>query len=172
MSAAFSAPRDAEPSQHQNRAQHHLPPKSYAEAIVNGTDDGTGGTISQANGAATVNDVNGFEKVNGPQKNIYDGRVLYDKHISCDGEKLTSIKLNEAHEGRRKHDSKPTAKPMERTGKKDDTDNAKLASGRRAGAGWERSALVLWPRSILNMLTSTASVGHLSTFHYSDDFRH
>ncbi len=172
MSPAVSAPQYAEPSQPQERVEHHLPPKTYAEATVNGTDDRAGEMISEANDAASLNDVNGSAKINGPKQHIDDGRVLYDKHISHDGEKLTSIKPDEAYEEGHKHETEPTTKPRGRTGKKEDTDSAKLASGRRAGAGWERSALVLRSRSILNILTSAASVGHLSTFHFSDGFRH
>ena len=172
MSAAVSAPLNAEPSQPQERADHHLPPTSYAEATVNGSDGGAGDMTFQANDAASLNDVNGSTKVNELKQNIDDGRVLYNKHISHNGEKLTSIKPDETYGDGRKHDTKPTTRPRERIGKKEDADNGKLASGRRAGAGWERSALVLRFRSILNMLTSAASVGHLLTFRFNDDFRH
>lgn len=172
MSTAVSAPLTAEPSPPQERADHNLPPKSYAEATANGSDGTAGGMAFQANGAASLNDVNGSTKVNELKQNIDDGRVLYNKHISHNGEKLTSIKPDETYGDGRKHDAKLTTKARERTRNKEDADNGKLASGRRAGAGWERSALVLRFRSILHMLTSTASVGHLLMFHFNDDSRH
>jgi 2-acylglycerol O-acyltransferase 2 len=142
MSAAVSAPLNPEPSQPRERANHHLPPKSYAEATVEGVHNDAGEKPQEANGTASSNDANGSVKVNGVQRNIDEDRVIYDKHISRDGEQLTSIKPNEGYEEALKHDAALAPRHRGRSGKKQDPNDAKLASGRRAGAGWERSAWV------------------------------
>jgi 2-acylglycerol O-acyltransferase 2 len=148
MSAVVNAPLNPEPSQPQERVTQHLPPKSYAEAAVEGTESGARELPSEENGDVPSNDasdtkhpnaVNGSAKENGLRHNI-DGRVLYDKHISQNGEKLTSIKPDESYEQALKHHADSASKQMGRSGKKQDANDAKLASGRRAGAGWQRSA--------------------------------
>lgn len=140
MSAVVSAPLNPQPSQPQERADHHLPPKSYAEATVEGTDKHAGALPSEVNGAALPDDVTQSVKVNGLRKNIDEDRVIHDKHSSEKGEKLTSIKPDESYEQKLKHNAEPAPRQKWRSGKKQDSNEAKLASGRRAGAGWERSA--------------------------------
>jgi 2-acylglycerol O-acyltransferase 2 len=140
MSAAVGAAPTSEPSQPEERANHHLPPKSYAEAIAEGTDKEAGEAQPEANGTAYPNDVNATVKVNGVRRNVDEDRVIYDKHTSKDGERLTSIKPDESYEEALKHDANSATRQKGRSGKKQDPNDAKLSSGRRAGAGWERSA--------------------------------
>lgn len=177
MSAIVHDSVDYEPSNPQERANNQLPPKSYAEAIVEGTEKHAGQIPQEANAEATVEEneknagqipqeadaedtvegteehagqipqkANGVElpngkeepvEVNGLKRNIDDDRVVYANHTSPNGEKLTSIKPDE--EGL-KHDARVTPRQKGRAGKKLDRNDAKLASGRRAGAGWQRSA--------------------------------
>jgi hypothetical protein len=149
MSTAVYARLNPEPPQPQELADQHLPPKSYAEVAGEGTKNDAGGVPYEANGNVSPNDVNGSAhpnnvngsaKVNGMRRNIDDDRVLYDEHISQKGEKLTSIKPDEGYEDRLKHVAETAPRQKGRSGKKQDGDDAQLASGRRAGAGWERSA--------------------------------
>ncbi len=140
MSALVSAPLTAHLSQPQERAHHHLPPKSYAEATVEGINEDVRRTRHEANGTAYLNGVNGSPEIKGLSRNIDEDHVICDKHSSQEEEKLTSIKPDESCEEGLKHDAESAPRQRGRSGKKQDPNHAKLASGRRAGAGWERSA--------------------------------
>lgn len=160
MSAAVSAPLSSEPSRPQERASQHLPPKSYAEATVEGTDQ-EAGVLYNADGTAVSDNADGSSAANGLWHNIDEDRVIYDKHTDKKGQKLTSIKPDESYEKMLRHGAESAPRQKGRSGKKQDLNNSKLASGRRAGAGWERSALVcFFPKPILYMLTSTEFAGH------------
>jgi hypothetical protein len=171
VAAAVAEPFNSRSSQPQEQANHHLQPKSYAAATAEGTDKDVGELRSEANGAAVLDGVNGSVKVNGSRRNIDEDRVLYDKHTSPKGERLTSIKPDESYEEGLKHDADSAPRRKGRSGKKQDPNDEKLASGRRAGAGWERSALVFCSRNS-SMLTFAESAGHLLMFRCSVDFRH
>lgn len=140
MSIAISAPVSAEPSQPQDRADHSLPPKSYAEAAAEGLEADKNEEPHDANGAIYPGDVDGFAEAKASGWNIDEARVLYENHVSKQGEKLTSIKPNDSFEKALNHDALSAPRQKGKLGKKQDADDAKLASGRRAGAGWERSA--------------------------------
>jgi len=70
--------------------------------------------------------------------------VVYEKHVNDKGDHLTSVKPDESYEKTLEHTrqvaprEKKKAEAKQAAKKKDD--KSQLASGRRAGAGWERSA--------------------------------
>jgi hypothetical protein len=150
MSAIVDAPLNPEPSQPQERTSQHLLPNSYAEAAVERTMSDAGEIMPEENGhvpskeassSTQPNSINGSAEGNRPKRNI-DDLVIYDKHISQNGEKLTSIKPDESYEQALKHYADSAPKQRGRSAKKQDANDAQLASGRRAGAGWQRSAWV------------------------------
>jgi hypothetical protein len=147
--AAVAEPLNLPSSQPQERTNHPLLPNPHAAATVKGTDKDVGKLRSEARGAAALNGVNGSVKVNGLRRNIDEDRVLYNKHTSPKGEKLTSIKPDESYEEGLKHDAESAPRQKGRSGKKQDPNDEKLASGRRAGAGWERSASVFLRETLL-----------------------
>jgi hypothetical protein len=71
-------------------------------------------------------------------------KVVYEKHVNDKGDHLTSVKPDESYHKTLEHTrqvaprEKKKAEAKQATKKKDD--KSQLASGRRAGAGWERSA--------------------------------
>jgi 2-acylglycerol O-acyltransferase 2 len=146
--AAVAEPLNLPSSQPQERTNHPPLPKPHTAAIVEGTDKDVRELRSEACGAAGLSGVNGSVKVNGLRRNIDEDRVLYDKHTSPKGEKLTSIKPDESYEEGLKHDADSAPRQKGRSGKKQDPNGEKLASGRRAGAGWERSASVFLPEPL------------------------
>jgi hypothetical protein len=168
----------AETSQPQERAERGLPPKSYAEAVLNAkTDTSERANVSDASSSGandnrennivptTMGDVNGLppvddeipklanqENVKGdnthvkrPDKDkVERDKVVYEKHVNDKGDHLTSVKPDESYHKILEHTrqvaprEKRKAEAKQATKKKDD--KTQLASGRRAGAGWERSA--------------------------------
>jgi hypothetical protein len=78
--------------------------------------------------------------VNGHGKQLGQEKVVYKKHLGRgDQASLTSIKPSEQFEDSLKHNAQTVRreKKPNRPAKRQD---AQLASGRKAGAGWERSA--------------------------------
>jgi hypothetical protein len=71
-------------------------------------------------------------------------KVVYEKHVNDKGDHLTSVKPDESYHKTLEHTrqvaprEKKRAEPKQASKKKDN--KSQLASGRRAGAGWERSA--------------------------------
>ncbi len=143
-STSFASPQplNPEPSQPEDRAAHDLPPKSYADAVVepttsNGTTNGASSTASPGhttNGSAHA----GLGK--GQLKQLGREKVVYEKHLGRgDQTTLTSIKPSEQFEDSLKHNAQTVRreKKPSRPAKRQDT---QFASGRKAGAGWERSA--------------------------------
>jgi hypothetical protein len=71
-------------------------------------------------------------------------KIVYEKHVNDKGDHLTSVKPDESYEKTLEHTrqvaprEKKRAEAKQAAKKKDD--KSQLASGRRAGAGWERSA--------------------------------
>jgi 2-acylglycerol O-acyltransferase 2 len=172
---ASSVPLNAETSQPQERAEHNLPPKSYADAIFNtASESGDRADAKDASNSAadgqlenhtghTAGNVNGFPPVNNDipkptNSEEVDGNKVHKKRtggedfgkdkavyeINHGGERLTSVKLDESYEKNLERDretaprEKKKQTTMETIKKKDEKPH--LASGRRAGAGWERSA--------------------------------
>jgi 2-acylglycerol O-acyltransferase 2 len=116
-----------------------LPPKLYVEAVKEGPGDDygmTNGDTSKSNGTANGSAYKHDKK----RKDVDEKKVIYEKHVNDNGEVLTSIKPSENYEDSLKHNGEtaPREKGHERPAKRQD----ELASGRQAGAGWERSAYV------------------------------
>jgi len=163
-----------EPSQLQDRADHDLPPKSYADA-VNEPPNQNGDT------ATLVLDKPEEAAPNGPAypcASMVNGqsnqdRVIYEKHTSHNGEtSLASIKPSDDHEESLRHNAKsaPREKKSTRPSKRQ---NMQLASGRRAGEGWQRSAYgicIFLPAQLL-LMANTEFAGLLSVSRCNDGFR-
>jgi 2-acylglycerol O-acyltransferase 2 len=140
-------PLSSEPSQPDERAEHNLPPKSYAAAAnpdLNGQNYAPDGPAAGFNGGAAVNGSVQPAEANGERnkQSLDESKVIYEKHININGEVLTSIKPSEDYEASLKHNRQttPHEKKQNRPTKRQDLTQGELASGRRAGAGWERSA--------------------------------
>lgn len=176
--AATAVILSSETSQPQERAEHDLPPKSYADAVsntANQTSDqadthdisapGTNGHLANPGGSSTSSNVNAFppanngvleplDKENARENEghnaeaqgdeLEEDKVVYKRYVNDRGDHLTSVEPANASEKHQEHDqqsapgewTKAEATP---TAKKRDN-KSQLASGRRAGAGWERSA--------------------------------
>ncbi|KAF2090779.1 diacylglycerol O-acyltransferas-like protein 2B [Saccharata proteae CBS 121410] len=140
---------NSEPSLPKERRAHRLPPKSYAEAtetpaheqqsngaVTNGADgpsmpaeySGEGMDYS-AHSPVRRGHKRGPSKSNGTSKQ--DNKVVYEKHRDPDGNLLTSIKPDESYEKGLRQDEKER--------KRDE--KSELATGRQAGAGWEKSSI-------------------------------
>lgn len=171
--AASSVPLNAEPSQPQERAEHDLPPKSYATAatlpheeqqsdgFLNGQVNGS----TQSNGTPThTNHANGSAHPDAEGKNLDEDRVVFEKYADHNGAVLTSVKPDEGYEEGLKHDHDTAPRDQHPPGKavkKQDTPTSQLTSGRRAGAGWERSTYARYLRMPPWLTLSIASDGHL-----------
>jgi 2-acylglycerol O-acyltransferase 2 len=176
--AASTVLLTADTSQPPERAERDLPPKSYADAVVNAkteTNERASADDASNSGAndnhenntvsTTMGDVNGFppsnneiskltnqENVEGDNVHVKRSdkdkverdKIVYEKHVNDKGDHLTSLKPDENYEKTLEHNRHVAPREKERAGakqaakKKDD--KSQLASGRRAGAGWERSA--------------------------------
>lgn len=147
-------------------------PKSFAAAVT-----------AAANGNAKTDEESGRKAdldgpvVNGQRKQLDEDRLIYEKHTGPEGEApLTSIKPSDHHE-ESLHDStetRPREKKHNGRSKRQDASNDKLASGRRAGAGWEKSAYVVpyySPHSSSTDHVGVGFIGHLSTYPCNDGSR-
>lgn len=123
------APLNAEPAGTAERAQQHLPPKSYADAVYQNGVNGTNGTLA----AASPHGSSGLPGTD-------DRKVVFEKHVNASGEQITSVKPQEGYEESLKHNKATTLGKEENGEKKQDES---LASGRQAGKGWEKSAYVI-----------------------------
>ena len=171
--AASTVPFNLETSQPQERAEHDLPPKSYADVVSNTKnepteqsdandhrDSGANGDFENYAGSSTVGNVNGFPLHNHEtakpvnqveiledtvdKENSDKAKIVFDKYVDDKGNRLTSVKPAQGHEKQLEHDREtaPRGKETAKTTQIEKTHDGKshLASGRRAGAGWERSA--------------------------------
>jgi hypothetical protein len=134
-----------EPSQPDERAEHNLLPKSYADAAANqGANGTTVEPASDRNGKGTVNGSAHPPATKGDKsrRKLDEDKVIFEKHVNNAGEILTSIKPSEQYEESLKHDGQtaPREKKPHRPTKRQDLTQDELSSGRKAGAGWERSA--------------------------------
>ena len=153
--ATIDAPLNAETSQPKERSDHNLPPKTYANAVA-GSQSG-GGAIdaashsgpngaSQADGisSATAGNVNGFPPSHDTKEPSDAKKIVYEQHADSDSGRLTSIKPDPSYLMvlRHEEDSAPRKNRSSKMDKSLQQQNgrAQLSSGRRAGAGWERSA--------------------------------
>lgn len=162
-STAVEGQLNPEPSQPQERAEHDLPLKSYADAInepTNQNGDAYGTSCTAANGPAHEG------LVNDQTKQLGEYKFAYQKHHSEDDTtSLTSVKPSGAYEESLKHNglTAPREKKSFRPVKRQDKTDAQLASGRRAGAGWETSAYgtkSTFPTGLLLIECRTEYGGH------------
>ena len=122
----------SEPADPKKRAEQDLPPKSYADSVVQPTrqnGDAAGLSNGQSNGTV----------MNGEAKKLDEDKLVYEKYTSQDGQtSLTSVKVDDEHHESLVHSEKSAPRDQKKSKKHDAP--KELASGRRAGAGWERSA--------------------------------
>lgn len=123
----------ANPSQPQERAELDLSPKSYADAFRVGTDGETNSRSAEvAANAESTHEPEGYQlEANG----VLDKNLVYEKHKPRGGDLLTSMKPNVGHDAKLKQ-----SREMAPRRKEHRREPSELASGRRAGAGWEKSA--------------------------------
>lgn len=125
----------ANPSQPEERAELDLPPKSYADAFKVGTEGEMNSRTAQVAESFQLNDTTRPYK---PQANgVPDDTLVYGKHRSRSGEMLTSVKPDVGHDEALDHNERVAPRKRRNT-----AGASELASGRRAGAGWEKSACV------------------------------
>ena len=137
LTIAMAATLNPEPSLSTERQEHHLPPKSYADAAVeNMSPDTNQDNTSQALYAGQGEDdaprkpqrnmhkKTGSLRVNGFFKDNKETHVVVERFEDRDGEHLVSITPG--------WDSK-RGKPLVARR------NSELVSGRKAGARWEQS---------------------------------
>lgn len=145
------APLNAEPAGTAERAQQHLPPKSYADAVYQNGVNGTNGTLA----AASPHGSSGLPGTD-------DRKVVFEKHVNASGEQITSVKPQEGYEESLKHNKATTLGKEENGEKKQDES---LASGRQAGKGWEKSAIRWAPMNVplQRRLQTVAVLWHTTT---------
>jgi hypothetical protein len=138
--ATVSAPLNAEPADPKGRAEHNLPPKSYVDAIVEGEDTPTTttGRFSSRASSATAVDSNEANK-----QQLDEDKIIEEKRVGNNGSRLISVKPDGSHEESLKHNNEtaPREERRSRGGRpRPNPRTAPLESGRKAGAGWQRSA--------------------------------
>ena len=134
--ASGSAPLSAEPALPKERAEHDLRPKSYADAVATSSDDVDDRSherrlsLSGTSSTTAVDDRNQLD----------EDKVLYERHNGSNGRgTLTSVRADESYEEALRHNGDTAPRlPMRRSGNRSQTP---LESGRKAGAGWQRSAV-------------------------------
>lgn len=141
-----------EPADPQERAEHNLPPKSYADVAQEAPENGstqnghdyekTNGSNIQENGAA---ERIGAVTVDTPGK-LPQERIVFERYSNGNGSVLTSVKPDPNYEENLKHDRevapRKTAESSRSRPRRQDTPKSQLKSGRKAGAGWQQSAYV------------------------------
>lgn len=127
----------AEPSLPGERAEHALPPKSYADAVVSGNDTKGNAqdrrpSVSGASSATAVDDTASRSQVD-------EDKLVYEKYTGTNGGgRLTSVRPDISYEQSLRHND--TTTPRERKKTAANRPQFPLESGRTAGAGWQRSA--------------------------------
>ena len=165
FSMSKSAHLNPEPADPQEREEHDLPPKSYADAAQEALEDENGADEEHhLNG----NGINGTKFTKRPRKSSHDTNVgkrlnedtlIFEKHSNGDGTTLVSVKPDPVYEESLKHSqqtaprsehSKSRGSSMTVVEKSPQQDIAKssLQSGRTAGAGWQRSAIRWAPANV------------------------
>lgn len=133
---SVSAPLNATPALAKERAEHDLAPKSYADAVVISSDDVDDHShdrrlsMSGTSSTTAVDDRNQLD----------EDKVIYERHNVSNGRgTLASVRSDESYEEALRHnvDTGPRL-PKRRSGNRPQTP---LESGRKAGAGWQRSAV-------------------------------
>jgi hypothetical protein len=142
---------NAETSQPGERAEHDLPPKSYAEAIIQPLEEQENANkhVVEINGNSstpsnTAAKANGTRSTNGAEKHLDTPKVVYSQHVDARGTAVASVEPEPGYEAALQHNHAPAPRQRRETAfeKTSSPGKAKLASGRKAGAGWGRSAYV------------------------------
>jgi hypothetical protein len=142
MATTVSAPLNAEPSIPEERTQQHLPQKSYVEAVEesplpahtsSGEETDNVKASKKSKRAKKKRGKKEAKKSNGVKE---DQETLVDEKFDrAKGEALTSIKPSEEYEKILEQSRLEKREPQQSSNEA----NESLVSGRRAGAGWERS---------------------------------
>ena len=135
-----------EPSRPEVRKENQLPPKTYADAVEENLESygkkdfstpvqyiGQGEDNAPRSPMRKAHKRNGSVRVNGTEKEKVDHKVPLERFEDADGKDLTSIRPTSNYKDALRQDEKEQ-KPLVRRNAKDE-----LVSGRRAGAGWQRS---------------------------------
>lgn len=171
---------NAEPADPQERAEHDLPPKSYADAAQEAVENvltENGHDYGNSNGSKKSGNTNKSAAITvnagteDPNK-----RVVFERYSNGNGSVLTSVRTDPNYEELLKHDRqvapREAAKSSASQSKRQDTPTSQLKSGRTAGAGWQQSAYVKSDLVIdTNLLTLPESAGLPLTFLSSDESR-
>jgi hypothetical protein len=142
------APLNPEPSRPEDREEQHLRPKTYKDAaqenLGSGTDKensnpshyvGQGeDTTIRSPSRKPSHMKNGSIRINGLKYKKSDTHLLVEDFEGKDGHRLTSTK---PYDFEKAFELDESEKPVRR--RKEDKE---LVSGRKAGAGWERSGFV------------------------------
>ena len=166
-----TGPLNPEPSQPQERLDQNLAPKSYATALTEPLEDQQtqfqnrkqtyqNSLSSSITSQGVPTSPSLTWTTSGTKTPTNDETEIYEKHVDGNGHVLTSLKRDDSYAESLRHDEliAPRRKSGDRSpnkehkGKKDEPEGtSQLKTGRRAGAGWERSAYVL---SILTILVN------------------
>lgn len=148
---ATQTPLNAEPADPQERAEHDLPPKSFADAAQEAVDGDTSNDEqfhSASNGVAKT----GHRKTQDREIKLDEDKVVFEKYINGDGSYLSSVKPDPAYTESLEHNQQTARRDQsdksKRNSKRQDTPKAQLQTGRRAGAGWEQSAIRWAPLNV------------------------
>ena len=175
-----TGPLNPEPSQPQERIDQNLDPKSYASALTEPLQDQQiqiqnrkNANQNSLSSAITSQGVPTSPSLtwttSGTKTPTNDETELYEKHVDGNGHVLTSLKRDDSYDESLRHDEAiaPRRKSGDRSPKKENTakqderdepkGTAQLKTGRRAGAGWERSAYV-FPSSQVEGVVLTSGV--------------
>ena len=134
--ATASAPLNPEPADPKVRQEHSLPHKSFAD-VVQETRDGE--SQAQSPSKSYASSTTAVEDT----QQLDEDKVAFEKHVNASGTAtLTSVKPDEKYEEALRHNGETAPREKWKNGraKRQDPPEAPLASGRRAGAGWQRSA--------------------------------
>jgi glucose/arabinose dehydrogenase len=136
--ATVGAPLNSEPALPRDRAEHDLPSKSYADAVISGNRQADGHpperrpSMSAASSATAVDDA-------ASRAQLDEDKLTYEKHAgSSGGGMLTSMRPGDSWEEALRHNR--TTAPRDQKRQAENRPRSRLASGRKAGAGWQRSA--------------------------------
>ena len=124
-------------------------PKSYANAAVEAPTR-LSSDLKQANPATTFDPASTNSapqkttprtKANGTKPKRDGDKLVFEKYTDGHGTHLTSVRAGDDHEEELKRHKEVAPRRSKATDKKEDSmKQPALATGRRAGAGWEKSA--------------------------------
>lgn len=138
-----------EPADPQERASQHLPPKSYADSV---------GQTSQPNGHA--NQPPSVVITKSDLQPDHKAKLVNEGYTSQDGrDSLTSLKVGDQHQKSLRHAQRTASPAKHKSHHKRKEAPEELASGRKAGAGWERSAYDMFFCPLRNPLLITDGPG-------------